>query len=359
MRLVGVLGLALALDAHSGSEVWPRTLIVGPERELKVPSAAAAKAADGDVIEIERSADEAGYFDCAVWRANRLLIKGRSDGVVITDKTCQGKALFVTAGDSITVRNLTFARARAPERNGAGIRAEGADLRVESSRFVDNEEGILAASSPRSSMVILDSEFIDNGRCADECAHGVYVNESALLRIERSVFRGIRDGHAVKSRARRTVLVGNRIADGETGTSSYLVDVPIGGALVMRGNVLEKGLNSSNHSGAISIGEEGVSQPTEEITILENRFANDMNVPTVFVLNFTATRAKLSGNVLTGQVTPLSGDGSADGPRPRRRRASVGPRQGTTAVGRPRRVLWAADRRRGGRGLVVSCGGAE
>ena len=42
--------------------------------------------------------------------------------VVITDKACQGKALFVTVGEGITVRNLTLTRARVPDGNGAGIR---------------------------------------------------------------------------------------------------------------------------------------------------------------------------------------------------------------------------------------------
>src|SRR5258708_26983509 len=51
--------------------------------------------------------------------------------VVITDKACQGKALFVITGDDVSVRNLTFTRARVPDGNGAGIRAEGVNLRVE------------------------------------------------------------------------------------------------------------------------------------------------------------------------------------------------------------------------------------
>jgi pectate lyase len=63
---------------------------------------------------------------------------------VLTGKTCVGKGIFVIDGSDITVRNITFMRAAVPDRNGAGIRAEGRNLTVEKSRFIDNENGILA-----------------------------------------------------------------------------------------------------------------------------------------------------------------------------------------------------------------------
>lgn len=305
-RLALFLGLLVATTTHFPA--WGKTLVVGPDQELKVPSAAAAKAADGDTIVIEPLAG--GYYDCAVWRANHLTIEGRGEGVVITDKTCQGKALFVIDGNDVTIRNLTFMRARVPDYNGAGIRAEGGDLRIEHSQFINNENGLLAASSSKSTITVVDSEFSGNGECTRACAHGLYVGEIALLHIEHSVFRDTHVGHDIKSRALRTELINNTIVDGMTGTSSYLVDIPNGGSLVMRNNVLEKGPNSSNHGTAIAIGEEGVSHPTPEITIANNKFTNDMNIQTIFVHNITATPAELTGNVFVGKVVPLSGDGS-------------------------------------------------
>jgi hypothetical protein len=308
-RASALAAIVIAMSGFS-SPTYSKTLIVGPDQKLKVPSAAAAEAVDGDLIQIEPARDKVGYFDCAVWRANRLTIEGRGEGVVLTDKTCQGKAIFVTVGNDITVRNLTLTRARVPDQNGAGIRAEGANLRVERSRFINNQDGILAAPSANSVIIVVDSEFIGNGVCISDCAHAIYVNEARLLRIEHSIFRDTHEGHAVKSRARRTELIANTIIDGETGTSSYLVDIPNGGALVMRDNVLQKGPKSSNHTTAVSVGEEGVEQPTEEITIAGNKFANDMKRRTLFVLNVTATEAKLTGNAFSGQVVPLSGNGS-------------------------------------------------
>ena len=47
----------------------------------------------------------------------------------------------------ITIRNLTLTRARVADFNGAGIRAEGGDLTIEHVRFIDDQDGILAAPS--------------------------------------------------------------------------------------------------------------------------------------------------------------------------------------------------------------------
>ena len=261
--------LLAAILAIAAGSVWlcsqatAKTVEVGPTRHFKVPSAAIAAAASGDTIEI----DPSEYFDCAVVTASRLTIEGTAPGVVLTDKTCQGKGIFVTEGSDITIRNITFARARVPDQNGAGIRMEGKNLTIEKSRFIDNENGILAGGSPESTLRIIDSEFVRNGKCNRDCAHGIYAGHIALLHIEHSKFFETKIGHHIKSRALRTELIGNEITDGANGTSSYLVDIPNGGSLIIKDNVLEKGPNCSNQGTAISIGAEGVTQRTAEITI--------------------------------------------------------------------------------------------
>jgi hypothetical protein len=303
------LGALFAAAAVVSMPAAAETLLVGDGHKLKMPSEAAAVVKDGDTVQIEPH--EGGYFDCAVWRQNNLTIEGKGQNVVITDKACAGKALFVIDGNNVTIRNLTFQRARVPDKNGAGIRAEGGNLRIEHSRFVNNENGILSASNPKATLAIYDSEFIDNGKCDPVCAHGIYINQFAVLHIEHTTFRRTKQGHHIKSRALRTELIGNDVADGPDGTSSYLIDIPSGGGLVMRDNVLEKGPKSDNHSTAVSIGEEGVTQATPEITIANNQFTNDMSAQTIFVRNGTATPAMLSGNRFVGKIIPLSGDGSS------------------------------------------------
>ena len=282
-----------------------RTLIVGLNNQLKSPSAAAAIVKTGDTVLIEQG----DYTDCAVWNANNLVIEGKGD-VVIRDRVCEDKAIFVTNGANITVRNITFAHARSTNKNGAGIRAMGANLTIEGSRFRDNENGILSGPNPHSRIVIRNSVFTGNGKCDPDCAHGIYIGAIELLGVAGCVFLQQNEGHHIKSRALRTEIVGNTIKDGPAGTASFAVDVPDGGTLILRNNVIEKGPQAENHLAAVSIGEESQHNPTSELTIERNTFINDSNGPTIFVRNGTAVPARLIGNTLTGTVTALSGLGT-------------------------------------------------
>jgi hypothetical protein len=300
-RLVVLILTGIAITDPSPAA----TLRVGPSQTYKAPSAAAAVAKNGDHIEIEPGQ----YFDCAVWNADNLVIEGTGPGVVITDKTCMGKGLFVIEGNNTTVRNLTLTRSRVPDMNGAGIRLDKGSLTVDKVKFIDNQNGIMGGV-PGTTVTVRNSDFDRNGFCGGACAHGIYVMNIDLLHVENSHFSNTRQAHSIKSRARRTEVTGCTITDGPDGTSSYLIEVPIGGALIVRDNTLEKGPKSENHNGAIAIGAEGVAQPTPEITIADNNFRNDGDYQTALLWNLTATPAILKGNKLSGSVIPLKGDGS-------------------------------------------------
>src|SRR5437868_15443076 len=131
-----------------------------------------------------------------------------------------------------------------------------------------------------------------------------------MVRVEYSHFSNTRQGHSIKSRSLRTEVIGCTSIDGPDGTSSYLIEVPNGGALIVRDNTLEKGPKVENHTAAIAIGAEGVTHPTPEITITNNNFRNDGNYETTLLWNLTATPAKLKGNKLSGPAIALKGDGS-------------------------------------------------
>ena len=307
LRAALLAAVMLAAGSPFQAAAQGRTLEVGPDKGLKAPSEAARVAQDGDKVLI----DSGEYHDCAVWARNHLVIQGLGK-VVLSDKTCQGKAIFVIAGADVTVRNLVFRHARVPDGNGAGIRIEGRDLTVEASQFIDNEDGILGGDNVVSRIVIRNSKFVANGKCEEACAHGIYVGRVALLHIEGSEFRRQKQGHHIKSRALRTEVIGNHIEDGPEGTASYLVELPNGGSLILRNNTMEKGPNSENHSCAVSLGAEGVRQPTDEILVEHNKFRNDLGAQTIFVRNGTATPAKLRRNALTGPVTPLAGAGTVN-----------------------------------------------
>ncbi len=306
MRAIILGAIVLASSCGAGQA---RVLQVGPGQEFAQPSQAASAAQDGDRVVIAPGQ----YFDCAVWRQNNLTVEGASEtGTIITDKTCEGKALFVIDGRNVAIRNLTLTRARVADGNGAGIRAEGETLTVDHVRFLDNQDGILAADEPRGTLLVRNSDFERNGVCNPSCAHGMYINHWALLRVENSVFRQQHVGHHIKSRAFRTEIVGCTIEDGPEGTASYLIDIPNGGGVLVQNNRMEKGPKAENHSAVITIGEEGVDRPSPQILVQNNQFRNDGDYETTFVVNQTATPAILRGNRLSGAVKPLRGDGTVE-----------------------------------------------
>lgn len=307
--IAGLLAVPCLLAPNPRSPTLAATLEVGAGKIYPQPSAAAAAAHDGDHIMIAAGS----YFDCAVWKANDLTIQGAGPKLtVITDKTCMGKALFITEGNNISIRDLTLTRARVPDFNGAGIRAEGGDLLVQNVDFINNQNGLLAANEPGRKIIVTDSVFTRNGTCdgGGGCAHGIYVGDLALLRVERTRFFETRQGHDIKSRAKRTEVIGCDIADGANGTASYDVEIPNGGAVVLRDNKIQKGPKSENHTAALMIGSEGVSQPTPEIIVEHNTFLVEGDYNSFLVVNMTATEAKLVGNTLQGNAKALRGDGT-------------------------------------------------
>jgi hypothetical protein len=287
-----------------------RVISVGPGQLVKIPSQAGTVAQDGDHILIH----PATYNDCAVWRAARLTIEATGPGVTIGDKVCGERGIFVTVGHDITIRGITLVHARTQYHTGAGIFAFGDNLTVEDSRFLDNENGILAGGSVNSSVHIRNSEFRGNGSCEGACAHAVYAGAPiALLDIEHCRFRDTRTAHHVKSRARTTMVTDSDIADGDSGTSSYLIETPNGGNLLVQGNVLHKGVHSSNPAAVISIGVEGVTNPTDVLIVRDNRFVSDLPEPTIFVRNSTTATVDLAGNQISGKVIPEHKPTKADG----------------------------------------------
>lgn len=295
-----VLGL---LACHTASAA---VLEVGPGKKFDKPSAAIAQAHDGDTIRVLPGT----YEDCASIRQNRFTIESAGGDVVMRNKTCAGKAILVIDGTNVTVRGLTLENAKVPDKNGAGIRAAGSELLVENTRFLNNENGLMSANGPKISIRIVNSTFIGNGACQPNCAHGIYAGHIKMLRVEGSHFLNQHEGHHIKSRAERTEVVGCDIHDGPAGSSSYLIDIPNGGSVLIEKNQMSKGRMTSNGGTAISIGAEGDTNPSGPIVVRDNNFVNQQERPTVFVRDFAATPAQLSGNVLAGAVTALAGAGT-------------------------------------------------
>ena len=296
-----------------------RTWEGGPGQPLTSPEQAAAVARDGDRVVF----DPGVYRSCAIWQASRLTIEARRPSAtmnqtvmnqtVVAGPVCGDRGLFVFTGNDITVRGITFVHARDSWHTGAGILMEGANLTVENSQFLDNENGILAGGPPNSVVRIDHDLFRGNGACEGACAHALYVGKRiARLEVVDCVFFETRVGHHIKSRARATIVRDSQIDDGAAGTASYLIELPDGGDGEILNNVLHKGANADNREAAISIGTEDQLNPTHTLYIRGNRFTSDLPEPVRFVRNLTQTPARLTGNQLTGRVIPLDGPGTVD-----------------------------------------------
>lgn len=164
------------------------------------------------------------------------------------------------------VENIEFHDAKVPDQNGAGIRAEGNGLTIRNCGFFDNEDGILGPDS--GDLTIENSEFARNGY-GDGQSHNLYVGRANKVTVVGSFFHEAKIGHNFKSRARETRIENSYFMDGPTGTSSYLVNVPNGGAVYLRGNLFHKGPNADN-SIAISFGEEGLPWSTNTLEMVHN-----------------------------------------------------------------------------------------
>ena len=268
-------------------------LKVGPQEALAVPSQAARVAEDGDTIEI--AAGE--YYDCAVWRQNDITITGPDDPTtpaVLTDAACQGKALFVITGRGVTVRRLTFSRVRVADGNGAGIRAEGADLTVAYSRFVNNQSGILAADQPEGTLTILDSVFERNGAAMDaRCVATLAVGSLRLLRIERSRFAAARACDMVRAGGGRTEVVESRFEDGPGGAAQRMLALG-GGALLVRDSQFARGPNATPPDAAIE--RRDLWGAAGDALVERTTLVNETGRRGVLVRNLTSGTVRLEGN---------------------------------------------------------------
>jgi len=307
------IGLAAALHAAdtnsqeaTRSGVTPTVLRVGAQRELKLPSAAAQIARDGDIVEID-----AGIYksDAAVWRQHRLTIRGlggrahlRANGA-----HAENKAIWVIKGNDTTIEGVEFSGAQVSDHNGAGIRLEGAGLTLRDCYFHDNENGILTGANPASDIVIEHSEFAHNG--IDGYTHNMYIGHVRSFTLRFSYVHHANVGHNVKSRALSNYINYNRIMDEKDGTSSYDIDLPNGGLSFIIGNVIQQGPATENPT-IISYGAEGLQHPVNELYFVNNTVVNDLPAGGRFVFIRDGTRvAQLVNNVFSGRGDVLTGPG--------------------------------------------------
>lgn len=281
-----------ACDSATG----PR-LYVGPGKTYSRPSQAAAAAGNGAVVVIS-AGDYVG--DVATWSQSNLTLCGAGGRARLfaNGKNAGGKGIWVIRGSNVTVDSVEFHDARVPDLNGAGIRAEGNGLKIINAGFFDNENGILGPNA--GDLTISRSEFARNGVGERGRTHNIYVGAANKVSVTSSFFHEARIGHNFKSRAKETRIENSYFMDGPTGTASYQIDVPNGGVVYLRGNLLQKGPNADNNV-SVAYGAEGLAGGVKHtLTMIHNTLASTDSGGTFVSIAAGVASVKLSANVFAG-----------------------------------------------------------
>lgn len=280
------------------------TLHVGSSQQYKTPHDAADAVQDGDVVII----DKGTYNDQATnWSANNLILRSelKYAHLVAPATISNQKAIWVVKGDNVIIENIEFSEASVPDKNGAGIRAEGSGLTIRSCYFHDNEDGILGGSGE----ILIENTIFEKNGYGDGYSHNLYISQTCTkLTFRYNYSHHARIGHNLKSRAKENYILYNRIMDEEDGTSSYSINLPNGGTSYIIGNLLQQGPMNDN-STIISYGEEGLSNPGKDCYIVNNTIVNDHSKGTFINIAAGADSARVINNLFVGPGTNLNGVG--------------------------------------------------
>jgi hypothetical protein len=304
-RLACFLSIALIVSAAHAAI---RTVGAG-KTYSNIAAAVSAANATGDIIEIYPGTYSGSTNIVTISKS--LTIRGVGTRPVLdaTGKTiANSKAIFVTAtGTDITVENLEFKGASVPDKNGAGIRAEGARLTVRYCYFHDNENGILGGAAG-SQILIEYCEFNYNGY-GDGYSHNVYISAIDKLTFRYNYSHRQRGttafGHLLKSRAQANYILYNFLADENT-DASYEIDLPQGGQGYIVGNLIQQGANSSQGT-IIAYAAENLSNTNHQLYVVNNTIVNDRSAGTFISLVRQPTNTLIMNNIFVGNGTILNG----------------------------------------------------
>ncbi len=208
-------------------------------------AAAVAAARDGSTVVIR----EGRWGGGAVLHADGVTIRGEPNAAIHT-LAARGQAAIVVLGSDATIEDLECYGITVADGNGACVKMHGRNLTLRRVHFRDSEQGLLGGGGR---VVIEDSRFERLGHRG--FAHAIYVTRGDELVLRRSTILAAQDGaHEVKSRTARSIIEDNVIASLD-GRDSRLIDLPNGGEILIRNNVLGEGPFSQN-ADVIAIGME-------------------------------------------------------------------------------------------------------
>ncbi len=208
--------------------------------------------------------------------------------LIYIDGRIDANDVLITPSSNITIENIDIVDSAAGGPLGkAAVYVNGAaNLTLRNVRiagFRQHQANGIFATSNNTGTLLLENVDLDSNGGANGPEHNAYINASKTdpnftFQVKGSWSHGSYYGHALKSRAQRTVvegsyLAGSRAAPGQQ-TETYLLDVPDGGVLVARNNIFVKGYSGNNSNGAsLTFGVESASPArTWGLTVEHNTF---------------------------------------------------------------------------------------
>ena len=288
-------------------------LTVGAGEEFGTIAAAVNAAHDGDVILVD-----AGTYtnDFATIRASITMIGVGGMVNMVATRSPDNLKGILTVDDSATIQNFSFSGAAIDDGdggNGAGIRYEGGAMVLRNDSFTNNQDGILAFPTMGLPVntIVLDHDTFDKNGSGTGYTHNAYIGAVTQLTVTNSIFEEANVGHELKSRALASTIENNLFYDGPTATPSYDIDLPNGGADIVKNNTIEKGANAENDA-MVHYSGEGIPYSGSSLLIQGNAFINDKDGSTIGVLNQSAISVTITGNTFANMSAGQIAQGPAN-----------------------------------------------
>lgn len=212
-------------------------LYVGPNRQYKKPSEAAAVVQEGDTVLI----DPGDYVDGCVWPVS-VTIKGNGGVPSVGGYVAESKGVWVVQGAATVIENIKLQNAVGGVSNAAAIRHEGLSLILRNCEIYGCHNGILTSHIADASLEVYDTHFHHMWTVGD-LSHNIYCGKNGRLIVRGCFFEDNQTGHFIKSLSAHSTIEANRLVQ-LNNLDAALIDLWGDGTHEVVGNAMMRGIGS-------------------------------------------------------------------------------------------------------------------